>query len=259
MHYVIQENTFREENYDNLLKAVQRLGLSHEIVKVLPFTDEVEVQYKGRDVFVFGAVKLARIARERDWSPGSMLNDNHDYRVYGPAYGQHMLNADSHVFQFGRGFNWEGTGLHFIRPCLDNKAFTGRVFDYYEWAEFCATVARHPEDTTIRHDTWMQAAAVKHLQKEVRVWIVNGEPVAASQYRLGNRTVYSADVEPELIRFARARAQEFALADAFVMDVCLTGGKHKIVECGCVNSAGFYHADMQRLVMAIDDAFGAGS
>ena len=39
------------------------------------------------------------------------------------------------------------------------------------------------------------------------------------------------------------------------MDVCLTNGEYKIVECGCTNSAGFYMADMQKLLMALEDAF----
>ena len=81
MFYVIQENTFREDNYDNLLKSIERLGLPYEIVKSRPFTEDVEFKTERKDVFVFGSVKLARTGRKYGWKPGSLLNDNHDYNV----------------------------------------------------------------------------------------------------------------------------------------------------------------------------------
>ena len=50
----------------------------------------------------------------------------------------------------------------------------------------------------------------------------------------------------------------FELAETFTMDVCLVNGKYKIVECGCTNSAGFCKADMNKLIIALEKAFGSG-
>jgi hypothetical protein len=47
----------------------------------------------------------------------------------------------------------------------------------------------------------------------------------------------------------------FQLAEVFVIDICLSDQGWKIVECGCVNSAGFYAADLQKLLMSIEDHF----
>jgi len=47
----------------------------------------------------------------------------------------------------------------------------------------------------------------------------------------------------------------YQLASSFVMDVCLTEYGWKIVECGCINCAVFYHADMQKLIYAIDNYY----
>ena len=45
----------------------------------------------------------------------------------------------------------------------------------------------------------------------------------------------------------------FELNKGFVMDLALTENGWKIIECGCINCAGFYEADMQTLLMAIEE------
>ena len=47
----------------------------------------------------------------------------------------------------------------------------------------------------------------------------------------------------------------YELNEAFVMDLALTEHGYKIVECGCMNSAGFYRADMQKLLIALEEKF----
>lgn len=74
MHYLIQENTFREQHYDNLLKTINKLGLPYNVVKIFPFgidkivdindvpdesyvvDDLPEFEIDRKDVFIFGAV-----------------------------------------------------------------------------------------------------------------------------------------------------------------------------------------------------------
>ena len=47
----------------------------------------------------------------------------------------------------------------------------------------------------------------------------------------------------------------YQLADSFVMDVCLTDGEWKIIECGCINCAGLYKANIPKLLMSIEDFY----
>jgi hypothetical protein len=42
-----------------------------------------------------------------------------------------------------------------------------------------------------------------------------------------------------------------------VMDICQTGDNYYIVECGCLNSAGFYHADIEAIVSGVTAYFSA--
>src|ERR1035441_4280949 len=73
MYYIVQENVFREENYENLIISLDRLELDYEIVKLIPFVDDFEFNTDRKDVFPFGAVKMSRISKKYGWYPGSQI------------------------------------------------------------------------------------------------------------------------------------------------------------------------------------------
>jgi hypothetical protein len=223
-------------------------------VKVLPFTEEVEYEMKEKDVFVFGSLKLARLSKGFGWKPGALITENHDYEVYSKHYKENLLNYDSRIVNFGDDFEWLYEE-QFIRPCLDSKSFTGKVFDKEDWETFKKRMLDHPSDTTLRHDSQIQVAVPKRITQEVRCWVVNGKIITQSTYRRGSFLVYDNIVDQDAIDFAQAMVDIFQLAETFVIDVCLTERGWKIVECGSTSCAGFYDADMQKLVMALEDYY----
>lgn len=271
MFYVVQENTFKERNYDMLIHNLDRLGLEYDIVKSLAFTDNImkgdmpnnieinensEYVYHTdrKDVFVFGSLKLARCAKQHDWFPGSLSNKNHDYDVYKNFWKKNLLNYDSEIVRFNDIFKWD-TEYKFIRPCEDTKTFTGKVFDYDEWKQFVQYSLDNGHTTQLCSDTRIQVSSIKEIYKEIRCWVVGGKVVTASQYRLGNNTILSSDVENSAYEFAQSMVDVFKLADCFVIDVCLTDNGWKIVEAGCINCAGFYEADLNKVLMALEDYY----
>jgi len=257
MYYIVQENTFREENYDLLIKSLERLGLEYEVVKVLPFTDEIEVLTTRKDVFVFGSLKLARISRDQSWIPGSLMSDTHDYNVYSQYYKENLLNYDSKIYKFTDYLDWANLNSpeKFIRPCLDSKTFTGKVFNKEDWNNFVEHSLTNGHSTSLTSDTLIQVAKPKHIQKEIRFWVVGGRVITGSQYRLGYRTVSDVNYEPSAVEFAQNMVDIYQLADVFVIDICLVNDEWKIVECGCLNCAGFYHADLIKVLIALEDLY----
>jgi len=249
MYYIVQKNVFREENYDNLILALDRLKLSYEIVDVLPFIETFEFHCKDKNVFPFGSTKMARLSKLYGWTPGSQLNDNHDYQVYKNFYGDNLLNYDSLIYKFDDEFFVDKP--FFARPTKDSKAFTGKVFDMETWRKFRNTALINILDK----DTEIQVSLVKVIQKEIRFWIVKGKIATASQYKLGTRVVLSDTVDQPAYDFCNKMIQLFQLNDAFVMDLCLVNDEYKIVECGCINCAGFYRADLQKLLVKLEEAF----
>jgi hypothetical protein len=59
----------------------------------------------------------------------------------------------------------------------------------------------------------------------------------------------------DMIKFVEDRCKEYMPHKIFVMDIALCGEDYYIIECGCMNSAGFYHANMYKLITAIEDHF----
>lgn len=253
MYYIVQENVFREENYNSLIQALNRLGLSYEIVKVKPFIDTFKFKTKRKDVFPFGAVKMSRISKQYNWYPGSQLSENHDYEVYSKYYKENLLNYDSEIIKFGDEFFRDD--IFFARPTEDTKVFTGRVFDMDEWGKFKNEQLSNGHSTILNLDTKIQISSVKKIQKEIRFWIVKGKIVTASQYSLGGRYCLDELIDESAYSFVMEMVKLFELNETFIMDVCLVNGQYKIVECGCTNSAGFYRANMQKLLISLEEAF----
>ncbi len=253
MYYIVQENTFSEPNYDNLTIALDRLGLEYEIVKVLPYVEDIKFKTNRKDVFCFGSLKMARLSNKYGWKPGSQMNDNHDYLVYRDYYKENLLNYDSKIYKFGDDFF--SKELFFARPTKDTKVFTGRVFDMQEWRDFRNYALTNGHSTILDKNTEIQVSTVKKIQKEIRFWIVKGKIITASQYRLGYFVCHSDIIDQAAYDYCNEMIKLFQLNDAFVMDLCLVNNEYKIIECGCINCAGFYKADMQKLLISLEEAF----
>ena len=255
MYYIIQENLFQEKHYDNLIDAMKKYDLQHQLVKIVPFTRDILFEpIETKNAFCFGAVKMAHIASDYGWNPGSFYNENHDYRVYAPHYKENMLNYNSMICKFGDEFVPPGY-LFFARPCEDTKTFTGQVFTKESWDEFVKWNLTNGYTTSLNKDTAIQISSIKEIQREIRSWIVKGELVTASQYRIGRRTVYQECTEPYILDYIREMVKIYQPAEAFVLDVAMIEDKMKIVELGCINCAGFYEANIPKLIGKLEDAF----
>ena len=90
MYYIIQENTFREEGHIKLIACLDKFNIPYELVKVLPFVEEVNFKTNRKDVFVFGALKLARLSKKYGWNPGALVTPNHNYEVYSKHYKENL-------------------------------------------------------------------------------------------------------------------------------------------------------------------------
>ena len=102
-------------------------------------------------------------------------------------------------------------------------------------------------------ETLIQVASEKNVYREFRFWVYNGKIISGSQYRIGKSVVHSELVDEEAFKFCEKMIEIFQLAKGFIMDIGLTDNGPKIIECGCFNCAGFYKADIQKILMAIEN------
>lgn len=263
MLHLLQKDVFGEHHYAKLVEALERLKLPYSIVRITPGTNELIIEtgpshVNTTNVFCWGSVKLAHIAGNYGWKPGSFFNDAHDYRVYAERYGEEMLNANSRIIKFSESFE-APSPIFFARPCGDTKAFTGQCFMRSSWDEFVKFHLENGKRPTLNEDTFVQIAPRKDIQREFRTWVVQGKVVTASQYKIGTQVVHERCTEPHVLEYAQRIADIYRPAEAFVLDVCMVDDTMRVVEINCINCAGFYCADLQRLLMSVEDAFGSVS
>lgn len=252
MFYVVQENVFREENYNKIFETLTKLKLPYEIVKINEKGELSDLMVKRKDIFVFGSVRAARLATNMDWKPGSFYGGNHDFTIYKDHYKENLLNYKSKLQDISDPIFFEGK-TKFIRPSKDSKVFNGGVFTQIKWED---TLERVKEKYLgVMPPVNIQVAEPTKIYKEARVWIIRGKVITSSWYKFNENVVWSENVDPEGLEFAQKMADIYQVARAFVMDICLTPDGWKIVEINCINCAGFYKGDLQKIIIALEDLF----
>jgi hypothetical protein len=255
MHWIIQENLYTEDGIDALLGALERFAISFTTVAIGPGGTLAPDPKPSGPVMVCGSVGLARVAGERGWQPGSFLNADHNYQSLVAHWGREMLNADARISAF-RDVEPHGERV-FIRPAADTKYFNGGVMDSEDvraWRDALVRGEGSPVRCSPRMnaDTQVVCGPPAIIYKECRFFVVDGAVVACSTYKQGRHVLATGDVDPVSTDHAQACVRAWQPARAFVLDTALTPDGPRIVEVNCINSAGFYGADVQRIVMAIE-------
>lgn len=252
--WIIQEDLFQENGRVVLIDILEKMEIPHKVVKVVPFSHELipEVTETG-NIIVNGSVLLSKIARNRGWYPGGFLNDNFNYQAWYPHLKNYLLNRDA-TFTSVSDANPDPTWNDiFVRPVLDNKSFNGQVMTKQEFAAWKVDVL-DGGNSQVFPDTEIMYAAPKKVGQEHRHFIVDGKVVTSSRYKLNGRANQAPGADECVVNFATHMASIYCPSKAFVLDTYITGDEIGIVELGCACNAGFYKADVQKLVMALEDA-----
>jgi hypothetical protein len=251
MFWVIQEDLFQENGREVLIDMLEKMGIQYQVVKIVPFSHELipDITIQGK-IIVNGSVLISKIARERGWEPGGFLNDNFDYTVWFPHFKDYLLNSDAVFTTIAEASPpWDDI---FIRPILDNKSFNGQVMTQEEFIEWKAGIM-NGSDSYVFPETQIIYASPKKVGQEHRHFIVDGKVITSSRYKLNGRLNQALGADDYIVEFATRMAAIFSPAKAFVLDTYVTGDEVGIVELGCACNAGFYKADVQKLVMALEE------
>lgn len=257
MYFLVQSNIYSDPDHDRIFPILQDLNIEFETIHLDASVQEITVLPERNDVFVYGSVKLARLAKENlDWYPGSFYGGNHLFEIYSKHYKENLLNYDVEIFQFGTPIKWKSGEQKFIKPYKEAKIFTGGIFTEIKWTDFVQNSLKNPKTPLLNEHSLVQASTPKKILKEARLWIVGDQIIDAVYYKFHGDVVFEGEVAAEGIEFAKKMIQKFSIAEAFVMDICLTNKAWKIVEINCINSAGFYpNSNVTSLVKALNIYF----
>jgi len=182
---------------------------------------------------------------------------------YIEKWGKHVLSSQAKVTTLYE-FSEEQhplDSLWFVRPNADDKSFAGGVMDFgqlQEWTggvdRVCRAEAEHGNVPDLTGHTPILVGPAYHIKKEWRNFVVNGRVVASTLYRKDHTLNKVREAPSDMLDFVHARCAEYVPSKAFVMDIALCGDEFYIIECGCINSAGFYAADVDVIVEELSKA-----
>jgi hypothetical protein len=257
MYFLVQSNIYSDPDHDRIYSALEELNIEYETIDLKSTDISISISQDRNDVFVYGSVKLARLAKQNAaWYPGSFYGGNHLYEVHSKYYKQNLLNSSTEIFKFGDAIKWNKNENKFIKPYETAKLFTGKIFNEPEWSDFVHENLLTPRTPLLNQESLMQASSPQHIIKEARLWIIGTQIVDAVYYRFYGDMAFESDVSIDGIEFAKEMISIFNVAEAFVMDICLTLDGWKIVEINCINSAGFYpNLDVKNLIKSLNIYF----
>jgi len=247
MFWVVQEDLFQQNERLALLETLRRFAIPHQIVRVSGTYELIpEVTYAG-PIITNGSIMLSHIAMQRGWTPGSLLNHAFSYEVWHPHLRDYLLNQDITFTTIAEAD--PELDKFFIRPSLDDKSFTGRVSTRADFRVWQADIL-HRQGTLA--ETRILYGPVRSTGQEHRHFIVDQAVISSSHYKLNGQANQSDIVDPYIVDFAGRMAALWQPARAFVLDTYVAGDDIGIVEIGCLSHAGFYAADVQKVVMALE-------
>lgn len=255
MHWVVQDNLYQERGYDVLIKTIEQFDLPRTYVKVIPFSHELQpdVQVPGPKI-VIGSLTLGKVAERRKWKPGVFTNENFTYEKWRDGYGKWLLSPDLTVCRF------EDVAPEldhfFMRPCADDKAFSGQVFaskDFQEWKSRVLDLRN--EYATLTPTTMVAYGRPKEIYRECRFFVVDEKVVTGSTYKIGTRVHPTEEVPAFMLDFATWIVRQWQPHRAFAIDIADTPKGPRVIEIGSLNSCGFYAADVQKLILTLEETF----
>jgi ATP-grasp domain, R2K clade family 3 len=253
MHWILQENLINPVDLARFEKALEAKRTPFSRVKLVPVFHELADTLPVVDgpVFVYGSTGLGYVSKRCGWNPG-YFDHNLDYELMLGHYGERALNHGAVCAPLGELVHrWD---TFFIRPVLDTKSFAGTVMTWPQLDEFrhgVQRVADHP-DATLRLTDRVVMAPLVEIQAEWRFFVVDGDIVTGSRYKVGDHLDVSSEVPPAVLWFAQSCVKSWVPNKAFTLDISANSQGLKVIEVNSANSAGVYACDVSKFVEAVN-------
>jgi ATP-grasp domain, R2K clade family 3 len=262
IQWVVQRNLTSQSDFEELKSSCLKIGVTFIELNIIPFTGQLPEFDRSRNSIIYGSTTFCGLAFEDAHLKNGLFFDPQIFSIenYIEKWGRYMLNYEASISTFKELIdcnNYNSDKLLFIRPNDDSKSFAGEVKRFEEigdWYERLKAV----ENTNLSLESKIVVSEPYNIHYEWRLWVVNKKVVAVSKYREYFKLRKEEGCPVEVVSFVEERCQQYTPHDVFVMDICLCGDEYFIVECGCINGAGFYKANIGNIVTSVTEYFMSG-
>ena len=257
-----------ESAFDEIIRLLNKYEIDYQIVKALSFSNKIvnpDTVLSGQDIseipelkinskqkiFTIGSYTLAKIAKEKNWTPGSFINDNFDLKSWKNGWGENNLLNGNALIDTVENISSIDMPKFFARPLHDTKSFSGTVFDKEEFLYWREQLL-NTNSQELNKDTEIVISPLKDIYYEVRCFVIDKKIVTQSIYKRGNYVVYDPLVSQDILDWTQSMIDKWVPDRAFVMDVAQTPDGFKIIEVNNISSSGFYACDLNKIIIGIE-------
>lgn len=241
MKWLIQPVKVEYEKVQELMAMLERADIAYDLVYPLEGQvlnpDKTPYVYDNNETyFVCGSYPLTRnVYKDRKEAVFSL--DDYSFDNIMNIFGKNnFVNHDATILHSDN-LVWHEEE-YFIRPLNDDKAFNGGIYN--------ANTFKYKGDIVV--------AKLKHISKEHRFFVIDGQIVTASLYKMNGSLSTSPIIDQGAMRFAEEMIQKFDFP-GFVIDIATVDNSYKIMELNCLNAAGFYDISLYKLVNSVMDYY----
>ncbi len=261
VNWVLQKNLTPAPVLEQIKAALNEQGVGYQEVVVVPFSNELPQGIDLRKFNIFyGSTTLMMNAYGYEPTRAGIFYEPELFsmRNYLKQWGRRLLNSDAQFFSFQELVQEDlpDKSDWFIRPNGDTKSFGGTLMSFEAIKTWYGKIAHLPE-SVVNATTEVIIAPPKMPAKEWRCFVVNQRIVGACRYaQQGKLSVNVLDVPEEMRAFVQSCVSEYTPHLIFVMDVAFYEGQYYLLECGCMNSTGFYKTEIAPVIQAVNECFG---
>jgi len=256
IRWIIQNNLILEKDLQAVKNTCVENNIEFELVEVVPFSTEIpDFTIDQKTNIYYGSTTFMYNIYNQLNKPVGLFFDDLTFSIenYFDKWKEHMLNFGSVITTFGNFINqnYNDDKLFFIRPDADDKSFSGDVRSFGEIKEWHKKFIIY-DNVILTNETKIVVGEPFNIKKEWRNFIVEGKVVSSSLYRTNFKLTKSGiDIPKEMIQFVEDRCLEYQPHKIFAMDIALCGNEYYIIECGCLNSVGFYDANISNIIKEV--------
>lgn len=250
MEFLIQNNLIHFDKINQIKQAVKNYPC--KFVDLIPYILDIPDVVFGDMYIPIGSTLLTLISIKKHFK-GLHFNPNtFDYSV-ASLNRSDMLN-DEYIMTIEESLSFlkSKKTKWFVRPNDDLKQFTGTVIDSeecYEWFDD-ALQCKHGS-YKMSSDMKVVFSKPKNLSEEWRWFIVDGNVVSGSLYRYKGKDLFWEETDENMIMIAKLKAKGWIPHPNCVMDMVKIGTDYKIIEFNCINSSGFYNANIKLILQEL--------
>ena len=259
VRWVVQSNLLSENDIELIKDACDQLDIEFFPVKVIPFSTEIPyIPIDKKFNIYYGSTLFIDNVNQKLNNPKGIFYSSEEFTMsnYINKWGNHLLSSEAQITNFNElcAKEYDVTSEWFIRPNADDKSFAGIIMDFQSIKDWKNKFQQF-DSVELNEKTEILVGPAYHIKKEWRNFIVDKKIISSSLYRKDHKLyISSTDIPNEMLQFVLARCEEYTPNSIFVMDIGLCGDNYYIIECGCMNSAGFYLANVNSIVKAVSES-----